>query len=254
MCALILLLSACGAATPAAVGEPTALPRLLATVYMSPTPGVEAQQATRLASRPTATITIPQTTASATPYVGVFVGEAQLDDGAQPIMNPDLFAPATQPIVTRVCPIPPDADFGPAWNASSTISATLGCPIQQMFGFNGVVQIFERGVIYRRSDTGDLWAIAPGGQEAGTYWYVAAAPTVIAQAVSPPPGFQMPQGDFFALWLGIPGVFDALGYASTQEQEAALHLQRFDGGTLLKDVGVAQVFVLFNNGDVYGPY
>jgi len=49
-------------------------------------------------------------------------------------------------------------------------------------------------------------------------------------------------------------VRDALGYATTAEQDIGVNLQRFEGGTLFKDVTVGQVFVLLVDGRAFGPY
>jgi uncharacterized protein with LGFP repeats len=188
--------------------------------------------------------------------VGIFVGEAELADDLQPIINPELFTPPPTRgvVISRTCVIPVDATFGTAWNSSTVVAATLGCPIQEMFGFNGAVQIFERGAIYRRGDSREMWAIAPGGIAAGEYWYVAQPPALPETSIEAPPGYLVPRGDFFALWLGIFGIRDTLGFATTREQDIGVHLQRFDGGTLFKDVVAGQVFALFNDGSAYGPY
>ncbi len=249
-----MLLAACVPTTPAPVGEPTTLPRLLATVYISPTP--EGGAAPAVAFQPTMTTVASPTPVTPTPYIGVFVGEAEFADAAQPIINSNPLTPQPTPgvVISRTCAVPPDPDFGSAWSRSSVVAGRLGCPIQAMFGFNGSQQVFERGVMYRRGDNGEMWAIAPGGLEAGEYWYVVSAPAIPQTSVEAPQGLIVPQGDFFSLWLGVFGIRDALGFASTQEEDVGVHLQRFDGGTLLKDVGAGQVFALFNNGSVYGPY
>ncbi|MFN8372466.1 MAG: hypothetical protein U0694_06270 [Anaerolineae bacterium] len=249
---LVLLLVACLPATPAPVGEPTTLPRLLATVAISPTP----QGGQPVALQPTFTVVPSATPITPTPYVGVFVGEAELGDGAVPIFNSNPLTPQPTPgvVISRTCAVPPDPDFGSSWSRNTLVTATLGCPIQAMFGFNGQVQVFESGVMYRRDDNGEMWAISPGGLEAGHYWYVVTAPNIPQTGVQAPGGLLVPEGDFFALWIGIFGIRDTLGFASTEQQDIGIHLQRFDGGTLLKDITVGQVFALFNNGEAYGPY
>jgi hypothetical protein len=250
---ILLFIAACVPTTPAPVGEPTLLPRLLATVHLSPTPeGGEAQAAFQPTLTVSPTIVIP----TETPYIGVFVGEAELSDAAQPIIsnNPLTPQPTLGVVISRTCPTPPDPDFGNGWQRNTVVIATLGCPIQIMFGFNGEAQVYEHGVIYRRDDNGEMWAIAPGGIEAGEYWYVTTAPSLQQTSIESPSGLLVPEGDFFALWMGIFGVRDSLGFATTQRQDIGIHLQRFDGGTLLKDLIAGQVFALFNNGSVYGPY
>jgi len=52
----------------------------------------------------------------------------------------------------------------------------------------------------------------------------------------------------------VPGVRDAIGFAQTDEQQASLATQRFAGGTLLSDASSGQVFVLYADSTLAGPY
>lgn len=252
---LLLLFAACTGDVSTPSGDPTALPKLLATVFLSPTPDAGQQQATRLALRPTLTPQPTWTPLPPTPYVGVFLGEVQPDDGGAPLLMQPPAAPTPNPIVlSRTCTVPPDPVFGTEWNTTGRIAQTLACPIQQMFGFDAQAQVFERGVIYRRKDNGEIWGIAPGGQFTGRYWYLALAPVANTAGFVAPGGLRVPSGDFGGLWAGVPGVSDALGFATTDPQDVQVQIQRFDGGTLLRDATVGQVFAFYNNGDAYGPY
>jgi hypothetical protein len=108
------------------------------------------------------------------------------------------------------------------------------------------------------SPTGEIWAIAPGGAQGGRYWYVV-NPTAAAPAPDavPPEGLRLPTLGFGAVWAGVPGVGDALGFARTDETAAALLVQAFEGGALLFDRSAGQVFALVGgqgSGTVYGPY
>lgn len=255
---LLCALAACQPTmpTPSLLDQSAAAAKQLATVYMSPTPGDAQRQATRAAILPSPTPKPPTPVPSITPYIGVFIGEAQ-DSGSEGL-NPALLntTPSAEPVTPsgNICQIEPNASFGIAWRQNDVITSRLGCPIQIMFGFDATVQIFEHGVIYWRKDTRETWAIQPGGTNIGTFWDVAQPPNVSTTTIVSPPGLRVPTGDIGGVWLGVPGVRDALGFAQTDEQPASITMQLFDSGALFFDSGAGQVFVLIVNGDVYGPY
>jgi hypothetical protein len=130
----------------------------------------------------------------------------------------------------------------------------VGCPLQERFGFDGNVQVFERGVMYHRVDTNEVWAIRPGNSGTGKYWYVNQPAPMAMDGLIPPPGLRTPGASFGAAWLTNTEINTGIGYATTPEQAADLNIQRFDGGSLLLDVTVGQVFLLFDDGDAFGPY
>jgi len=245
-------------ATPTS-SEPVVEARLLATVYISPTPDAAQVQATQLASRPTSTAPLPTMTPSATPYIGVFLGEAEsAGEGDIPIVNPTLFAGELGlDIPTEgalACPVQSDPVFGVNWSADPTVAQALGCPAAPSIQFNGTVQVFERGVMYWRGDTGEIWAIAPGVSGAGRFWFVAQALPAEETPISAPEGLRVPTMGFGNVWRGTAGVRDALGFARTDEQPASFLLQRYEGGTLLIDGSSGQVFALVGRETAYGPY
>lgn len=253
---LTLFLTACDAAPTVitATGEP---PRVLATVFLSATPDAAQRESTRLAQAPSPTVQPTRPPSSPTPYVGVFIGEADLNAGS---VIPFAFEPPTpeptQPpvVLSRTCTIPTDAVFADVLNALPTVARAMGCPIQQLFGFDAQVQTFERGVIYRHNLTGELWAVAPGGRGEGAYWYVAAAPLPGPVMTPPPQGLRVPEDDFGALWSGVPEVSRALGFANTAVENGQVQIQRFDGGSLLRDALTGTIFVLFTDGSAQGPF
>lgn len=248
------VLAACTAApTPTAESLiPAAQPKLLATVFISPTPDSLQQAATRGASTATPTVLPVSDTPQATPYIGVFLGEANPDAGepnydvtlASPLSLPTLDAPAA------ACSIPPDESYGTGWTAAPNVTTNLGCPIEAAASFDGTMQIFERGVMYFRP-TGEIWAVAPG---AARYWYVTAAPPVEVGEIIAPEGLRAPVLGFGAVWRGVEGVEAALGFARTGEEAAQITLQRFQGGSLLRDRASGQVFILYADGTLSGPY
>ncbi|MDX1994395.1 MAG: hypothetical protein SF029_18575 [bacterium] len=236
-----------------------ALVKLLATLAPTTTPDPNIQQPTAAPAfvgiDPTATL-LP----TATAYVGVFLGETQEQLGGEAVErelpNPD--ANADEPLL---CLTLPDAVFGTGWINQDAVRTNLNCPIQQSFGFEGRIQVFERGAIYWRVETNEVWAVAPGrldertGQQStGSYWYVDVAPQFSPAGITPPEGLRLPEGYIGGVWATVPQVREALGYATTDVQDIGVNLQRFEGGTLFADVTVGQVFALLLDGTAYGPF
>ncbi len=256
--ALSLFVAACQPAPTAAPSASlaTSMPKLLATVYISPTPNEAEMQATRAVSRPTET-PIPETpTATPTVYIGVFLGESgSLNDGVS--LNVELEEPTAAPRDEfAACPMQPDERFGAQWRQAGTAVTTLGCPAGVPIPYTGTSQIFENGVMYFTPD-GEIWAIAPGSPS-GRYWYAPQAPDVVpSEAIVAPEGLRVPTLGFGAFWYGIGGVREALGFARAEEQATTFNIQQFQNGTLLLDNSAAQVFILISTGSegpAYGPY
>jgi hypothetical protein len=265
LCAFALILIVITACQPAptavpAASLPTVEAKLIATVYISPTPGQAEQQATRLALHPTATEPPAPPAPTATIYVGIFLGQSDSLDDSAPV--PAFNVGPAQQIATpppasgrfSTCPMPPDERFGTTWQTNTEAGGRLGCPAEGAIPYSGTTQIFERGAMYFTPD-GAIWAISTGDN--GRYWYVPQAPAAEPSNYNAPGGLRVPVFGFGAMWAGVPGVSDALGYARTDEQAATFTIQRFQGGTLLYDNGAGQVFVLVgadDRGTAYGPY
>lgn len=254
---MCLLLAACdttGTVTPTPV-DLAAQPKQLATVFISPTPDDAQRQATQSAIQPTITPIPPIPTAAPTAYIGVFLGEA-VDEDIQPFistLNPPVpTVPAAQ--VLQNCLLQPDPIFGSSWTANADAASAMGCALQPVVQFRGVMQIFERGVMYWRGDTNEIWAIATSGASAGRYWYAANLPEGNNSDLTAPEGLKLPVRGFGMMWRSVQGVQDALGYARIDEQELAMQSQRFDGGLLHLDSAAGQVFVLLVDGRAFGPY
>jgi len=249
-----LLLGACADAVASVTPEdpPVQLVRRLATVDLPPTLSVIQRQATRQAIPSTPTLAPPTVTPTGTPYVGVFLGEAQIDIDLprQQPSTPSLDVTET----TDACAIPFDPVFGTVWRENPSISRRVGCALQERFGFAADVQVFERGVMYRRQDTGEVWAIQPGQVRPGRFWYTNVALLPAPVNIAPPEGLRAPSELFLGLWSSDSTLQQALGYARTPQQTADLNVQRIEGGTLILDVTISQVFLLLDNGDSYGPY
>ncbi len=254
-----LTLSACAPGADAATPTPPIVAvKQLVTVESPPTLSQEQRAATQQALPRSPTPLPPTPTPTATPYIGVFI-----ERGAQqPLDLPQINDPfsdelraADDPDVDESdCEIAIDAAFGTAWRADPSVARQMACPIQARFGFSGAVQVFERGVMYRRDATNEVWAVSPGRIDPGSYWYADSFQNLTTEGLPVPEGLRAPEGVFGAVWLENNALNVALGFATTPEQLADLNVQRFDGGTLLLDVTVGQVFVLLVDGTAYGPY
>jgi hypothetical protein len=259
-----VILAACTPQTPNAVnqnnqGQAVAV-RMLATVNLPPTPDAAEREATRRAMPVTPSAQPPTPTPTGTPYVGVFLG-TPVPNSAGALVDlagvEQQSILATPTAIEGTCTIPFDPAFGRGWESNASVARQVGCPLQERFGFAGNVQVFERGVMYRRLDTNEVWAVQPGNLDAGRYWYynqVLPLPPLQGIGLNPPSGLRVPADIFGAVWSSSAEVNQALGYATTPEQTADLNIQRFDGGSLLLDVTVGQVFILLDDGDVFGPY
>jgi hypothetical protein len=258
---LLLLFNACSTA-PAATPDPlagVAEIKLLATVFLSPTPGDAERQATQAAVALLPTPVVATPVPSSTPYIGIFLGESGNTGAAQPIFDgarfvtPQVVDIAATPAVA--CAIAPDTRYGGAWANEPAVTAALGCAGEDAARYDGSTQLFERGVMLF-IPSGELWAIAPG-VPTGRYWYVPQAPPTVVSNISAPEGLRVPQLGFGAFWEGVAGVRDGLGFARTEETGTQIVVQRFTGGTLLLDVSVGQTFAILGSGGggtAYGPY
>jgi hypothetical protein len=262
----LLLLAACSSA-PANTLPPTpdaaalaALPKQLATVALSPTPGESERAATQAALRltepPPPTATIQPTP---TVYIGVFVGDGG-GLGDAPVVDLARYEGTLSastgfvPAPTPACLIPVDPVFGDRWRADSALETALGCPTEPPAAYIGTTQLFERGVMYY-VPTGEIYTIAfaPTG---GRFWYVPQAPPDQGWVVPAPDGLRVPLFGFGAVWKAVDGVRSSVGFARLEEAAVSLTVQRFDRGALIRDVSSGQVIALIGSGDgeAYGPF
>jgi len=257
MC-LLLLLSACdalgGRAAPSAT--PVVIVKALATIPVTATPNPDEATATRLATTPTPITPTATATLAATPYVGIFIGEAREQDIGEIISapiyraNPLSAQPTANP---NTCEIEIGIDYETIWRQNSIVNQRMGCPIQVAFGFFGDVQVFERGAMYINEETGEIWAIVPD-DNLGQYWYVEGTEPVSLEGLTAPEGFLLPEAEFAAVWAGVDGLIEALGFARTEPLRVAMGLQRFEGGTFFLDASIGETFVLIVDGTAYGPF
>lgn len=250
---LAFALARCDSA-PAPAATPVVIEKALATAFFSPTPNEAQLTATRNAVTPTPLAPTATVTPSPTPYVGVFLGRAEEGLGFQSFQQP-LYAPSTNAEPTpdnRRCLTPIDDRLLAIWQGNRAVSRALGCPIQESFGFFGKIQLFETGAMYSQPDIRAVWAILPT-LGVGKYHYVEAPPPLMTP-IQGRAGRVAPSGDFGSVWAMVAELPERMGLGITPEQDVALGIQRFDGGTFLLDVTSGQAFALVVDGTLYGPF
>ncbi len=257
---IALLIAACsspGSTQTAALSTPAVQSKLLATLFISPTPNQQEQDATRLAIHASTPTVAPTDTPEPTAYIGVFMGDAQGVDGGVPILNPtEIQGTVVIPTLGAPgCAYPVDPVFGTSWTSNTAVAADLNCAGEPANSYVGTGQIFEHGVMYW-IPSGDIWAISPSSGIGGRFWHVDQAPPDQGWTVPAPNGLQMPQNGFGAVWKAVDGVRQTLGFARVNEQSASLAVQRFAKGALIRDETAGQTFLLVgtDDGSAYGPY
>ena len=256
-----LLIAACSTAdsTPSDIATPVVQPKILATLYLSPTPNDQEREATRLSISVVTSTPQPTRTPQPTAYVGVFVGDLGSADGGVPIVDAARFqgteAAPFPTLGAPGCAYPVDPVFGTAWTTNTVAVADIGCAGEPVTPYVGTQQIFEHGVMYW-IPSGEIWTIAPSGGIDGRFWYSRQAPPDQGWTVPVPEGLRLPQQGFGAVWRAIDGVRQTLGFARLDEQSASISIQRFAGGALIHDSTAGQTFILVGSdtGSAYGPY
>ncbi len=262
------LLAACGQTTSPQNPDPPiltnfdALPKQLATVVFTPTPTPVLIGGTVIpVAQPSATPAPPTPTLTLTPYVGVFLGEPTSESGEPAsTLAPYVVAPiaggvpigvAPGPSTGNGCTIPVASTFA---NAYAAVQERLGCPISAGVTVSPMAaQPFERGWMYWRGDTRQIYALAANGQ----YWQLAdtwnEGMPADDPAYSPPPGLVQPVRGFGLVWRSNPPLRDALGWGTAPESPASGFWQSFERGEMLLGSD-GHVYALFSaEGQHSGP-
>lgn len=268
--ALALLAGCAGEATPNPDGPRLLgfdnLPKALATVEFSPTPSLPATL-----DVPTATYAPPTRTPTATPYVGIFMGNltplagtiAYIPQGTRapvvgpsgaiggapvsvPLQPPSTGAPLPIPIVPTVnanvpitpCAQPPASEFNSATN-NPAVRARLGCPSAPATQITIVAQPFEKGLMFWR-DTREIFALSTSAVQSAQvdiYWrfqdtWNESLPA-LDPSIVPPANLQQPVRGFGYVWRSNPVVRERLGWALAGEQPLQAVFQTFERGWML---------------------
>jgi hypothetical protein len=250
--ALMIVLAACGEDNPSPVGDAPvlggfeSLPKQLATVALTPTPspviaGIESQPVAG-ALPATATQGPPRPTPTLTPYVGLFLGEPT-EEGGEPAPTLAPYVINTSPGGMPVVPssggaVPSSGGCGSAVasvfsNAYNAVQQRLGCALNGGMPMNGMVtQPFERGNMFWRGDTRQIYALAANGQ----FWQMAdtwsEGMPADDPAFAPPGGLLQPVRGFGLVWRSNPAIREALGWATLPEAQYNGYWQDFEHGAM----------------------
>ncbi len=267
---LVLLLAACSDEAPPRDDDPPiltgfdALPKQIITIALTPTPTPVIAGAEQVAvAQPTATPGPPRPTATLTPYVGVFLGQPTSESGAPaPTLAPLAINPGIGSSVIASGGIAPSEHSGNCSysvagqfaSAYTGVQARLGCPLNPGASVSPMVtQPFERGVMFWRGDTRQIYALASNGQ----FWQVPdtwnESMPADDPAFSPPGGLLQPVRGFGYLWRNNGTIREALGWALAQETQYDSFWQDFERGAMFLDRS-GQIYALFTaEGQHSGP-
>ena len=154
---------------------------------------------------------------------------------------------STTPPPSTSCSITPILGFGQIWNGNATVRAKLGCAQAVESSVWGAEQIFERGLMFWRSDTNKIYVVRNDQtwqlyddtwREGDQEW----DPNILV-----PTGLYQPKRGFGKVWRDQSGVRSALGWATTEERGFTMAVQPFDGGTMLWS-NVRGTYVLYSDG------
>ncbi len=258
-----ILAAACSENNPAPEGDPPVLggfdvmPKQIVTIALTPTPSpVMAGGQAVVVAQPTFTPAPPRPTATLTPYIGIFLGAPTSESGEPaPTLAPFVVnsggggavvaSGAVNPAGGGTCSFPAAATFANAYNANTTVQQRLGCPVNGGMPVAGMAaQTFERGVMFWRGDTWQIYALANNGQ----FWQVPDSwnDSIPADdpAYSPPSGLIQPVRGFGLVWRSNQPIRDALGWGIQPETQYDGFWQDFERGAM----------VLGHNSQVYAIY
>ncbi len=237
------------------------MPKVLVTVWFSPTP--EGGDSTPIPITPTPTLTPepPEATITPTPYVGVFVGTEV--DGTPVDVVPTVFEvqPGGVPgggvagggtPASGSCTIAVDTQFTTAYSGNANVAQQLGCPRAAGQSITLVYQAFERGKmfwrdtrqIYALQSDGRLLVIADGWQE---------GMPVDDPGYAPPGGLLQPVRGFGLAWRSNEALRNAIGWANQSETPVPGFWQDFESGAMFVGDGGFVYAIFISVGTYSGP-
>lgn len=266
---------AADSANAAVISGPSDLQKVLVTVWFSPTPDIADQAfspSPPVNTVPTLTDEPPEPTRTPTPYVGVFSG-TQVDgtpiDSVPPLdISSDggvlpgngVSIPQSGVISTTVgtsnCGIPINDRFAAIYTQNTTIAQQLGCPSDSGNVVNLVHQPFERGDMFWRETTRQIYTLRSDRavQIVVDNWQdgqPADDPNLI-----PPAGLLQPIRGFGLAWRN-GGMLNTIGWALRGESVVGSFWQDFERGAMfIGNDNLVYVLVLSSptNGSFQGPF
>lgn len=235
----------------AVISGPNDLQKVLVTIWFSPTPDSDNQVSNPTPvfnTEPTWTDEPPEPTRTPTPYVGVFSGTqvdgTPLDNSVPPIQDfsgegPSggipIGVPTSGVISTSVasgsCPIPINDRFAAIYSQNTTIAQQLGCPNDGGSGVNLAHQPFERGDMFWRETTRQIYILRADRavQIVPDSWQEGQA--VDDPGLIPPDGLLQPIRGFGLAWRN-GGMLNTIGWALRSEASVGSFWQDFERGAM----------------------
>ncbi len=157
--------------------------------------------------------------------------------GTQPTTPPAVTAPGPTSVPTAPstaqCPVSPVRAFGKVYSENPNVARALGCAQQPEKGVYMAEQQFQKGFMYWRSDTRQIYAIMDSGRWAvypDTWNEGDPSPSVGTPA---PSGATEPVRGFGKVWREQSGVRDGLGWGTSQERGFDGVIEPFANGAML---------------------
>lgn len=145
------------------------------------------------------------------------------------------------------CPVSPVRAFGKVYSENPNVARALGCAQQPEKGVYMAEQPFQKGFMYWRSDTRQIYAIMDNGRWGvfpDTWNEGDPSPNVGAPA---PSGATEPVRGFGKVWREQSGVRDGLGWGTAPERGFDGVIEPFANGAMLwSDKRI--IFVLVSDG------
>lgn len=247
-----MLLVACGNATqPTPVLGVVSTPgKVLATVYLSPTPVPSPQAPAEPTLTPAPTRPLPTLPAQQPTLPIGTVGPLQ------ELESDDAQATGTPGAVGNCATSPPEPFAGP-WQSNPAAQEELGCPIGLPQQRLAAYQPFEHGFMIWVEAEDSIYVLAntavQQGQATDTWWkledtFVESDPTRDDSLVAPP-GLIQPERGFGKVWRANGFVREAVGWANAPEQGYDALWLNFERGWMLTSPSTEPVFAFVPSGD-----
>jgi hypothetical protein len=213
------------------------------TTAPTPTSVPTAQAQVSPTSAPTQTVVVTATGAAATtpttaPTAATSPTVATTPTGSPAALTPSPTGPA--------CPAQVVRGFAIIYNREKAVADKLKCPVTAETGIQLSAQKFQTGAMVQWAGSPDIIVLRADGTWASypNTWKEGEA---LPPAGTPPAGTFAPQRGFGKLWSQTPEVKQALGWATTPEQQNVTGAsQGFAGGRMVW-TPEKYIFVIYND-------
>ena len=149
---------------------------------------------------------------------------------ASPVGAP---SPTGAPAPVAECRTRPVRSFGKIYSENPNVARLVGCPLEQEKGVFVAEQFFQKGYMFWRNDTRQIYVMMNDGRwsvYSDTWNEGDPSPT---STPPPPAGLVEPVRGFGKVWREQKGVRDGLGWATERERGFDGSVQPFERGAML---------------------